>query len=171
VKHLIVIGLTGLTSLFLGNISAAVVYAQTAPANPGPTAPYGGAGNRPNYPYGSRIYPGGRIYVPNGDQVMPSVTVPHGDGSTTYYYPNGTRITVDEGKIDNPNGAVLKPGTPDGGLTNDQLRNTNRNINDNFNRHLNNDLNNPPDLNTRPNRIDILPHNDPFSRPGRFEPY
>jgi hypothetical protein len=101
----------GLLSIIFGGISAATVAnAQviTPPAS-------NGMGNSLNYPTGTRILPNGTISAPNGI-TYPSVTVPRGDGTTTYYYPNGTNITI-KGNQTNPIGTYLRPGA-NGGLTN-----------------------------------------------------
>ena len=51
------------------------------------------------YPYGSRIDRTGRISTPRGQMINPSVRMNNGDGSTTYYYNDGTSITVDKTKL------------------------------------------------------------------------
>ncbi len=77
----------------------------TAPfirATPGMSTP-----NSPGtYPYGSRLDASGIISTPRG-VTLPSVRINNGDGSTTYYYPNGSRVTVDRQKIP-PSGAYLR---------------------------------------------------------------
>lgn len=74
-----------------------------------------GVGNAPHYPSGTRVYPNGRISTPNGNVVLPSTTINNGNGSTTYYYQNGTRITIPNKTI-NPNGTFLAPRGLNGGL-------------------------------------------------------
>lgn len=56
-------------------------------------------GGNATYPYGSRISPNGRISSPRGNITVPSVTINHGNGSTSYYYRDGSRITVEPKKI------------------------------------------------------------------------
>lgn len=75
----------------------------------------GGNGALSNYPYGTRIYQSGTIVTPNGQRVVPAVTVPRGDGSTTYYYPNGSSMTVNRQAVE-PTGSVLTPGSLNGGI-------------------------------------------------------
>ena len=45
-----------------------------------------------SYPPGSLVYPNGTVQIFNGQMVPPAATVNHGDGTTSYYYPNGSRI-------------------------------------------------------------------------------
>jgi hypothetical protein len=116
---------SGLSALLLGAVSTGVVSAQTTTGNPGMTGTPGGTGNWIDYPYGTRIYSNGVIHAPTGESVTPSVTVPGGDGSTTFYYPNGTHITVNEGRI-NPTGTLLRSGSQNGGLSNDTMTRPNR---------------------------------------------
>ncbi len=52
-------------------------------------------GGNGSYPQGSRINPNGTISTPRGNRTSPSVTIKNGDGSTSYYYRDGSRITVD----------------------------------------------------------------------------
>jgi hypothetical protein len=59
------------------------------------------------YPYGSRINESGRIATPRGEVVYPNVRINNGDGSTTYYYPNGSRVTIDKTKVP-PIGSPLR---------------------------------------------------------------
>jgi hypothetical protein len=100
---------SSLIAVSLGMATAMEANAQTndRPAN--------GVGNQPTYPSGSRVYSNGRISLPNGGNLYPNVAVPRGDGSTTYYYPNGTRITIPKKGI-NPVGTYLSPSSPNGGL-------------------------------------------------------
>lgn len=81
--------------------------------------PSGGTGNSLNYPVGTRIYQGGIIVPPRGRAQFPNNTIRHGDGSTTFYYPNGTRVTTRKDTIA-PSGTFLSPGV-NGGLRNDNL--------------------------------------------------
>jgi len=64
--------------------------------NPGVQNPYGT--NR-SYPYGSRVRSSGSITTPQGEVIFPNVTIRNGDGSTTYYYSNGTRVTIDKTQV------------------------------------------------------------------------
>lgn len=82
-----------------------------------------GTGNWLNYPYGTRVYGNGTISTPKSGLIAPSVAVPRSDGSTTYYYPNGTRITIDKNTL-NPTGTVLSPGI-NGGIRDNRLTNPN----------------------------------------------
>jgi hypothetical protein len=63
-------------------------------------------GNR-DYPYGSKVFDNGRISTPNNGSVYPSSTIRHGDGTTSYYYRDGSRITVDPTKI-SPSGTPIR---------------------------------------------------------------
>ncbi|MGH8000941.1 MAG: hypothetical protein ACREPR_16320 [Brasilonema sp.] len=75
-----------------------------------------GRGNIPNYPYGTRInQQNGVIYTPNGSKIYPATTIKNGDGSTTYYYQNGTRIQTNSNTV-SPNGSLLTPRGFNGGL-------------------------------------------------------
>ncbi|NJP11191.1 MAG: hypothetical protein HC866_18370 [Leptolyngbyaceae cyanobacterium RU_5_1] len=100
-------------SLFV--LFAGLGYAQTASAQTGSAG--SNSGSSPNYPYGTRIHETGVINTPRGQTISPSVSVPNGDGSITYYYSNGSSVTIHRKRI-NPNGALLSPGAPNGGLTN-----------------------------------------------------
>jgi hypothetical protein len=51
------------------------------------------------YPYGSRINRSGWISTPRGQLVYPNVGIDNGDGSTTYYYQDGSRVTIDKTKL------------------------------------------------------------------------
>ncbi len=75
-----------------------------------------GVGNSLDYPSGTRIYNNGSINTPNGRVIYPSVTIKNGNGSNTYYYSNGTRITTDKNTV-NPSGTFLIQGI-NGGLNN-----------------------------------------------------
>jgi hypothetical protein len=77
-------------------------------------------GNWLNYPYGTRVYSDGAVQTPRGDRLTPAAVIPHGDGSTTYYYSNGTHLTVNENTI-NPLGTPLRTGTVNGGLNQGSL--------------------------------------------------
>lgn len=101
-----------LLSIIFGGVSTATVANAQLITNPSAS---NGMGNSLNYPTGTRILPNGTISAPNGI-TYPSVTVPRGDGTTTYYYPNGTNITIQSNQT-NPTGTYLRPGA-NGGLTN-----------------------------------------------------
>ncbi len=75
----------------------------------------GGNGSLSNYPYGSKFYQSGTIITPSGQRIVPTVTVPRGDGSTTYYYSDGSSITVNR-KVVQPTGSILTPGSLNGGI-------------------------------------------------------
>ncbi|WP_017314362.1 hypothetical protein [Mastigocladopsis repens] len=86
-------------------------------------------GNILNYPSGTRIYPNGVIDPPRRRAIYPATTVKNGDGSTTYYYRNGTRMTTDSNTV-SPGGTFLKSGSPNGGLRPTPGR-SNRGVNNN----------------------------------------
>lgn len=100
-KTLTFVGILGISSL-----TAFPAFSQQNPVNPAnPTiinpsrsgATQNGrliGGNDP-YPQGSRIHTNGMISTPRGKRTSPSVTIKNGDGSTSYYYRDGSRITVD----------------------------------------------------------------------------
>ena len=69
-----------------------------------------------SHPFGSRIYSNGVIRSRRG-YASPSAVIKHGDGSTSFYYSNGTRVTVNEKKI-HPTGAPLQSGAINGRLKN-----------------------------------------------------
>lgn len=104
----------GLFSLLLGNTATKTADAQTTLDNPNSI-------DRPvpalNQPEAGRLYPGGRINTPGGS-MRPSVTVPYSNGRTTYYYPDGTSITVEQEDV-SPYGTFVRPGEYNGGLRND----------------------------------------------------
>lgn len=52
-----------------------------------------------NYPFGSRINADGIISTPRGERTIPSVSIKRGDGSTSYYYRDGSRINVERNTI------------------------------------------------------------------------
>ena len=83
-----VLVLRSVLSLLVG-FATTTVSAQTAPSN---------TGNLLNYSSGTRIYQGGTIVTPTGTVVNPTVTVPGANGSNTYYYPDGSRITTSSKK-------------------------------------------------------------------------
>ena len=94
------VGILGISSLI-----AFPVFSQQNPVNPAnPTSinpsrsrtTQNGRliGSNDNYPQGSRINPNGIISTPRGNRTSPSVTIKNGDGSTSYYYRDGSRITV-----------------------------------------------------------------------------
>ncbi|MBE9228435.1 hypothetical protein IQ264_23730 [Phormidium sp. LEGE 05292] len=82
-----------------------------------------GSGNLLNYPPGTRVYGNGTISTPRSGIISPTVAVPRGNGSTTYYYPNGTQITIDKNTI-NPTGTFISPGI-NGGIRDNRLTNPN----------------------------------------------
>jgi hypothetical protein len=112
-KRLIVSCLS-ILSLLAGTQS--VISAQTITQNPARSNPYQGTGNLLNYPSGTRIYSNGSINIPNQKIIYPSVTINNGDGSSTYYYSNGTRITTPKNAV-SPSGAFITPSI-NGGLNN-----------------------------------------------------
>ncbi|MBR8837712.1 MAG: hypothetical protein DSM106950_27825 [Stigonema ocellatum SAG 48.90 = DSM 106950] len=59
------------------------------------------------YPYGSRVYNGGTVQTPNGQVIPPAVTINHGNGSMSYYYPDGSRIDTNGSTIP-PVGTFIK---------------------------------------------------------------
>jgi hypothetical protein len=59
------------------------------------------------YPYGSRISGSGFISTPRGEVTVPNVRINNGNGSTTYYYPNGSSVTIDGSKVP-PTGTLLR---------------------------------------------------------------
>ncbi len=68
--------------------------------NPIPPAQNGAVlGDRGNYPYGSRLEQNGTISTPQGQMTPPNVTINRGDGSTSYYYPDGSRIDVNNNTV------------------------------------------------------------------------
>nr|WP_290225504.1 hypothetical protein [Trichocoleus desertorum] len=71
--------------------------------------------NQLNYPNSSRIYSNGAIRSTRGQVASPAATVKHGDGSTSFYYRDGTRITVDKKTI-SPVGTPLRSGEINQGM-------------------------------------------------------
>ncbi len=71
--------------------------------------------NLPNYPNSSRIYTNGAIRSPRGQVASPAATIRHSDGSTSFYYRDGTRITVDRTTI-SPVGTPLRSGAINQGM-------------------------------------------------------
>lgn len=68
--------------------------------NPIPPAQNGAVlGERGNYPYGSRLEQNGTISTPQGGTTVPNVTINRGDGSTSYYYPDGSRVDVNNNSV------------------------------------------------------------------------
>src|SRR6476469_7465151 len=68
-----------------------------------------------NYPNSARIYSNGAIRSPQGQVASPAATVKHGDGSTSFYYPDGTRIRVEEKTI-RPVGTPIRSGVINQGI-------------------------------------------------------
>lgn len=112
----------GLGVLGVSSLIAFPAYSQTAPINSNNTSLSDTTSNRPlirvtpgipnlegtaTYPSGSSINRSGRISTPRGQSLYPNVRIRNGDGSTTYYYQNGTRIRVDETKLP-PTGSPLR---------------------------------------------------------------
>jgi hypothetical protein len=64
-------------------------------------------GGNVSYPRGSRINADGIISTPKGERTLPSVSVPHGDGSTSYYYQDGAHITIKRNTIP-PTGTPIR---------------------------------------------------------------
>ena len=113
-----------LGALGVSTLIALPAYSQISPFNRGNTSPTSGTllnrptiqinpatqnlyGTASSYPYGSRVNELGWISTPRGQMMYPSVGTNNGDGSTTYYYPNGARITIDKTKLP-ASGAVLR---------------------------------------------------------------
>jgi hypothetical protein len=110
------LGVLGVSSLI-----ALPAYSQNLPMNRGNTSPTPTLLNDPIirvnpgnlndtgtlYPYGSRIGSSGAITSPQGQVTYPTVQMNNGNGSTTYYYPNGTSINVDRRKLP-ATGSVLR---------------------------------------------------------------
>ena len=71
--------------------------------------------SQPNYPNSARIYSNGAIRSPRGQVASPAATVKHGDGSTSFYYPDGTRIRVEKKTI-NPIGTPIRSGAINQGM-------------------------------------------------------
>lgn len=64
-------------------------------------------GDRNAYPYGSRIGTNGVISTPEAGTVLPRVGIDRGNGSTTYYYPDGSQVDVNNNSIP-PTGKLLR---------------------------------------------------------------
>ncbi len=116
-----------LSILSIVTATQSVVSAQTIAQNPASSNADQGTGNLLNYRSGTRIYNNGSINIPNEKIIYPSVTINHGDGSSTYYYSNGTRITTDKNTV-SPSGTFLIQGI-NGGLNNENRINPIRNGN------------------------------------------
>jgi hypothetical protein len=113
---------TGLIILSLMTASAGTVQAQTASQS---SLVRRGSGTYLNYPSGSQIYTNGAISVPNQSTIIyPAATINNGDGSTTYYYSNGTKVNINKNSI-SPSGTYLIPGSSN-------LNNPYRPINPNY---------------------------------------
>jgi hypothetical protein len=95
--------------------SAAAVHAQAAIDRLGTFNFPNTQNNLPNYPNSSRIYSNGAIRSTRGQVASPAATVRHGDGSTSFYYPDGTRIRVDKKTI-TPVGTPLRSGAINQGM-------------------------------------------------------
>ncbi|MBI4784715.1 MAG: hypothetical protein HY785_25875 [Oscillatoriophycideae cyanobacterium NC_groundwater_1537_Pr4_S-0.65um_50_18] len=106
--------INGLLIALLEVLAAGKVIAQTVPDGAR------GAGNLLNYPAGTQVYPNGVIQTPRGENLPPAAIIPHGDGSTTFYYSNGTQITIERNAA-NPLGTPLRPGSLNGGLNRNSL--------------------------------------------------
>jgi hypothetical protein len=105
-----------LSTLLLVATTQKLASAQTIAQNPASSNVYQGTGNLLNYPSGTRIYNNGSLNVHNGTIIYPSVTINHSDGSSTYYYSNGTRITTDKNTV-SPSGSFIIQSV-NGGLNN-----------------------------------------------------
>jgi hypothetical protein len=110
----------GLISLGLtiALLEASVITAM-AQTNITPTPRQNGTGGWINYPAGSQIYRNGAIVLPDSRTVYPTNTVRNGDGTTSFYYADGTKITT-QGNAINPSGSYLIPGS-NGNLHNNSL--------------------------------------------------
>ena len=64
-------------------------------------------GGNVTYPFGTRVNNDGIITTPRGERTTPNVTVKRGDGSTTYYYQDGSRINIDPKTVP-PTGARVR---------------------------------------------------------------
>ncbi|UBF23634.1 hypothetical protein K9N68_17820 [Kovacikia minuta CCNUW1] len=107
--------LGSLATVLLGILSAPVADAQI-PNTPGTPQPPRGTGNYLRYPPGTQIYQNGAIVTPDGLVTYPNGAMPGREGSTTYYYPNGTRITIKKRIFNHTSGLYLTPGTVNGGV-------------------------------------------------------
>ncbi|HEY9908903.1 MAG TPA: hypothetical protein V6D18_15005 [Thermosynechococcaceae cyanobacterium] len=94
-----------------------LTFASLSPVQAQPTAPLSSfsTGSLSNYPSGTRIESTGWLRTPTGKAIVPNVSVPRGDGSTTFYYPNGNSFTVPPHSV-SPTGTYLSPSAPNGGL-------------------------------------------------------
>lgn len=54
-----------------------------------------------------KVFDNGTISTPSGGPIYPSSTIRHNDGTTSYYYRDGSRITVDPTKI-SPSGTPIR---------------------------------------------------------------
>lgn len=96
------VGVLGISSLI-----ALPAFSQSNPVNPNTVntnrSNFTQNGKLPGgdvtYPYGSRIDSSGVISTPRSGNTIPTVRVNHGDGSTSYYYRDGSRITIDRNSI------------------------------------------------------------------------
>jgi hypothetical protein len=71
----------------------------------GSTSEINNIGGDVTYPYGSRFYHNGVVQTPSGQLISPAVSTDHGNGSKTFYYPDGSRIDTNGSKI--PSTGVL----------------------------------------------------------------
>ncbi|MBO3459271.1 hypothetical protein G7B40_007135 [Aetokthonos hydrillicola Thurmond2011] len=71
----------------------------------GSTSEINNIGGDVTYPYGSRVYHNGVVQTPSGQLVPPAVSTDHGNGTKTFYYPDGSRIDTNGSKI--PSTGVL----------------------------------------------------------------
>lgn len=117
-----------LSILSIVTATQSVVSAQTIAQNSTSSNASQGTGNLLNYPSGTRIYSNGSISIPNQKVIYPSVTINNGDGSSSYYYPNGTRITTEKKNTISPSGTFIIQGV-NGGLNNGNRINPIRNGN------------------------------------------
>lgn len=65
------------------------------------------SGGNVSHPKGSRLNTNGIISTPRGQRTIPSARIKHGDGSTSYYYRDGSHITIDGNTVP-PTGTLLR---------------------------------------------------------------
>lgn len=103
----ILIGLVGVLGVIaLTAISAGSQQLPTQPANQvkpsrsiNQNGKFVGGNGDVRHPSGARLNSDGSISTPTGDRTSPSVTIKHGDGSASYYYRDGSRITVEQPNV------------------------------------------------------------------------